>query len=46
MVKKIKGMTLFSEENEDDEFINGLYFVIDPMLRQVIVLKYDYKPYW
>lgn len=45
LVKKVKGMTLFSEESED-YLINGLYFVIDPILHQLIVLKYDYKPFW
>jgi hypothetical protein len=25
---------------------NGIYLVIDPILRHFIAIKYDYKPYW
>ena len=46
LIKNVEGLVLFDGDIESDIIINGIYLIIDPILRHITAIKYEYKPFW
>lgn len=42
-IKQIAGLNLFTHPQSSH---NAFYVIVDPLKKQITVIKYDYKPYW
>ena len=42
----IPGINIWSSKGSELSPPNALYIIIDPILKEIFVIKYDYIPFW
>ena len=42
----IPGISIFPSKGSELSPHNALYIIIDPILKEINVIKYDYIPFW